>query len=177
MAKEAGSQFPYFQVPAGFDYTKKLDLSGIYKYQPTGALGIPTATTGAFDLSSALPKSADAVNYYLDLAKGLAPLQRQQMIDAAQIQSALTQQELAATYPWLSQAATESTKRNLAASQAYRAFAEGLPSAVEARAASQQARAATAAGAEAERARAMAAQQDAAKRFAGSYAGQTFSVA
>ena len=94
------------------------------------------------------------------------------MVDAAQIQSALTQQELAATYPWLSQAASEATDRNLTASQVYQSFAQGLPSNVQNIMASKQAQMAFAASSEAERARAMAAQSDAAKRFAGSYAGK-----
>ena len=79
-------------------------------------------------------------------------------------------------YPLLSQAGAETTARNLAASQTYRAFAEGLPSNVQNIMASKQAQATSAAAGEADRARAVAAQQDAANRYGGRFAGQYIQV-
>ena len=169
----------YWQPVAGtkFDFTKQFNTDA-YKYLPTSSLGaelavaLPPVEAALPPVEAALPSVDPAVKAATDFYKSVYPLQRQQLLDTAQIQSALTQQELAATYPWLSQAAAESTARNLAASQAYRSFAEGLPSNVQNIMASKQAQMASAASSEAERARAMAAQSDAAKRFAGSYAGK-----
>lgn len=79
-------------------------------------------------------------------------------------------------YPLLSQAGQETMERNLAASKAYRKFAEGLPSNVQNIMASKQAQATSAAAGEADRARAVAAQQDAANRYGGRFAGQYIQV-
>ena len=90
----------------------------------------------------------------------------------ADITSAQQNKQLASLYPYLSQAGTEATQRSLAASQAYRAFAEGLPSNVQNIMASKQNQAYSAAQGEAARAQAIALQQDAANRFRGSFAGK-----
>jgi hypothetical protein len=157
--------------------SKKFNVGDIYSAGNIFDFGIPalgTAGTYSFPTTgtTAVPPLAGTQKQIIDYLQAAYPYERQRMVDAAQIQSALTQQELAATYPWLSQAASEATARNLAASQAYRSFAEGLPSNVQNIMASKQAQMASAASSEAERARAMAAQSDAAKRFAGSYAGK-----
>ena len=195
MAATATNPFPYWQPVAGIDFSlgKMLGGKDFYKiasnsrYQDILKSGLesgaetpvtapPATSTNIYGTGSALPNSSDAVNYYLDIAKGLAPLQRQQAIDSAQLQQQINQQGFADAYPWVNQAAEAATARNLAASQTYRTFAEGLPSNVQNIMASKQAQMTSAAGAEADRARAMAAQTQAAKDFAGRYAGQTFSV-
>ena len=176
MAATAANQFQFFQPTKGTDFTlgKGFDTASVYK-----KLGVAIGTEPTAKLpptGSALPDSSSVVNYWLDVAKGLYPLQRQQLIDAAQIQQQLNEQGFASAYPWVSQAASEATARNLAASEAYRSFVESQPSSVQNIMASKQQQMATAAGSEADRARAVAAQQQAAKEFAGRYSGQTFSV-
>jgi hypothetical protein len=79
-------------------------------------------------------------------------------------------------YPLLSQAGRETTERNLAASRAFLATKEQMPSNVQSIMASKQAQATSAAASEAERARAVAAQQDAANRYGGRFAGQFVQV-
>ena len=59
------------------------------KYQDILKNGLSSGTEPAATLpptGSALPKSSDAVNYYLDVAKGLYPLQRQMALDTFQLQ-------------------------------------------------------------------------------------------
>ena len=97
----------------------------------------------------------------------------QQMSDIAAQQQLKQAYQL---YPLLSQAGRETMERNLAASKAYRTFAEGLPSNVQNIMASKQAQATSAAAGEADRARAVAAQQDAANRYGGRFAGQFIQV-
>ena len=181
MAATAAASFPFFQPTGGVDFTpgKGFNLTDVYGKGKNFTLQLPqvgVTPPGSYDTGAALPRSSDAVNYYLDIVKGLAPLQRQQAIDSAQLQQQINEQGFASAYPWITQAAQESTARNLKASQAYRSFVEAQPSSVQNIMASKQAQMATAAGAEADRARAMAAQTQAAKDFAGRYAGQTFSV-
>ena len=181
MAATAAAPFPFFQPTGGVDFTpgKGFNLTDVYGKGKNFTLQLPqvgVTPPGSYDTGAALPRSADAVNYYLDIAKGLAPLQRQQMVDAAQLQQQMNEQGFASAYPWISQAANESTARSLAASKEYQAFVQSQPTSVQNIMASKQAQMATAAGAEADRARAMAAQTQAAKDFAGRYAGQTFSV-
>ena len=184
MVATAANPFPNWQPATGIDFTPGKGFAGkdFYKTVKDFKLGItpvtapPATSTNIYGTGSALPNSSDAVNYYLDIAKGLAPLQRQQAIDSAQLQQQINQQGFASAYPWITQAANEATARNLAASQAYRSFAEGLPSNVQNIMASKQAQMTSAAGAEADRARAMAAQTQAAKDFAGRYSGQYINV-
>ena len=181
MAATAANPFPFFQPTGGVDFTagKGFNLTDVYGKGKNFTLQLPQVGVTppvSYDAGSALPKSSDAVNYYLDIAKGLAPLQRQQAIDSAQLQQQINEQGFASAYPWVNQAAEAATARNLAASQTYRTFAEGLPSNVQNIVASKQAQMASASGAEADRARAIAAQTQAAKDFAGRYTGQTFSV-
>jgi len=176
MAATAANPFPFFQPTGGIDFTpgKGFDTASVYKKMGVALGTEPTAALPP--TGSAIPSVAPAVQAYLDFAKGLAPLQRQQLIDTAQIQQQLNEQGLASAYPWITQAAQESTARNLKASEAYRSFVEAQPSSVQNIMASKQAQMASAASSEADRARAMAAQTQAAKDFAGRYAGQTFSV-
>jgi hypothetical protein len=98
------------------------------------------------------------------------------MLDAAQLQQQMNEQGFASAYPWVSQAAQESTARNLRASEDYQAFVQSQPSSVQNIMASKQAQMTSAAGAEADRARAMADQLRAAKDFAGRFSGKYISV-
>ena len=79
-------------------------------------------------------------------------------------------------YPLLSQAGRETTERNLAASRAFLATKEQMPSNVQKISESKQGQAASAAFSEAERLKAIAAQQDAANRYGGRFAGQFVQV-
>jgi hypothetical protein len=195
MVATAANPFPNWQPGAGINFSlgKMFNGKDFYKiasnsrYQDILKSGLesgaetpvtapPATSTNIYGTGSALPNSSDAVNYYLDIAKGLAPLQRQQAIDSAQLQQQINQQVLADAYPWVNQAAEAAAARNLRTSQTYRAFAEGLPSNVQNIMASKQAQMTSAAGAEADRARAMAAQTQAAKDFAGRYSGQYINV-
>ena len=134
---------------------------------------VPAVTYGS---EPAVPSINPAAKAQFDFLERAYPYQVKLMQDAARIQQQQNEQGFASAYPWITQAANEATARNLAASQTYRTFAEGLPSNVQNIMASKQAQMTSAAGAEADRARAMAAQTQAAKDFAGRYAGQTFSV-
>jgi hypothetical protein len=126
--------------------------------------------------ASALPDLDPKVQSYLDLYKATSPQRLAEMEAAANVSASLSERQLRQLYPYLSAAGAEATARSLAASQAYRAFAEQLPSNVQNIMASKQAQATSAAGAEAERQRATAAQQDAASRYPGRFAGQYIQV-
>jgi hypothetical protein len=117
------------------------------------------------------------VKKYLDFYKAISPMRMAEMEQSAQLSSRLTREQLASLYPYLSAAGAESTARNLAASKSFLATKEQMPSNVQAIMASKQNQMLQAATGEAERQRATAAQQDAAKRFAGSFAGQYIQVA
>jgi hypothetical protein len=184
MTATAANPFPNWQPGAGIYFTPGKGFAGKDFYKTVKDFKIdvapgtesPATTPSVYGAGQALPDSSAAVKYQLDVAKGLLPLQRQLMLDAAQLQQQQNEQGFASAYPWITQAANEATARNLAASQAYRSFAEGLPSNVQNIMASKQAQMTSAAGAEADRARAMAAQTQAAKDFAGRYSGQYINV-
>ncbi len=126
---------------------------------------------------SAVPPMDQEVQKYLDFYKAISPMRMAEMEQAAKLSSRLTREQLASLYPYLSAAGAESTARNLAASKSFLATKEQMPSNVQAIMASKQNQMLQAATGEAERQRATAAQQDAAKRFAGSFAGQYIQVA
>ena len=126
---------------------------------------------------SAVPPMDQEVQKYLDFYKAISPMRMAEMEQAAQLSSRLTREQLASLYPYLSAAGAESTARNLAASKSFLATKEQMPSSVQAIMASKQTQMLQAATGEAERQRATAAQQEAAKRFAGSFAGQYIQVA
>jgi hypothetical protein len=186
MAATAATPFPFFQPPTGVDFTrgKGFNLTDVYGKGKDFTLQLPqvgvtppsSPPPGSYDTGAALPKSSDAVNYYLDIVKGLAPLQRQQMVDAAQLQQQVNEQGFASAYPWIAQAAETTAARNLRDSKSWRAFVESQPTTLQNIAASKQAQMTSAAGAESDRARAIAAQTQAAKDFAGRYSGKYVSV-
>jgi hypothetical protein len=128
-------------------------------------------------VGSALPELSPRLKEYYDFYTATAPQRLAEQAQQARLSSQLTQEQLASLYPYLSAAGAESTARNLAASKAFSAFKEQLPSSVQNILASKQSQMASAASAEAARSQAMAMQQDAAKRFAGSFAGKYIQVA
>jgi hypothetical protein len=166
---------------SGIDFStgKRVDLS---KYLPTSGLDVafsPNSTENPYlqqNTGSAVPSLDPAAQATIDYVKALLPLDRARRQEIQSETEESTARQIRQLYPYLSAAGAESTARNLAASQAYRAFAEQLPSSVQNIMASKQAQATSAAGAEAERQRATAAQQDAASRYPGRFAGQYIQV-
>jgi len=125
---------------------------------------------------SAVPEVDKSMQSWLEFSKAMSPIRMQEMAQASELSAQLTQRQLGQLYPFLSAAGAETTARNLAASQAYRRFAEGLPSNVQKIMGYKQDQATSAATAEAGRQHATAAQQQAAKDFAGRFAGQYIQV-
>jgi hypothetical protein len=128
-------------------------------------------------IGSALPALSPRAKEYYDFYTATAPQRLLEQEQQARLSSRLTREQLSSLYPYLSAAGAESTARNLAASQAFAAFKEQLPTSVQNIMASKQAQLASAAGAEAQRQFATAAQQQAAKQFAGTFAGKYVSAA
>jgi len=155
------------------------DFANIYQNAPAVFSGntLPTnyaspEQPGAYPAGSPLGNLSQSYRDRLEYEKALMPFQLEYQQKVADITSAQQNKQFASLYPYLSQAGTEATQRSLAASQAYRAFAEGLPSNVQNIMASKQNQAYSAAQGEAARAQAIALQQDAANRFRGSFAGK-----
>jgi hypothetical protein len=164
---------------SGIDFATgaRVDLSDYYgSPEPAFTSGGTGALGTIQDTSSALPDLDPKVKSWLDLYKATSPQRLAEIEAAANVSANLSERQLRQLYPYLSAAGAEATARSLAASQAYRAFAEQLPSNVQNIMASKQAQATSAAGAEAERQRATAAQQDAASRYPGRFAGQYIQV-
>lgn len=133
--------------------------------------------SGNFNSTSAVPDSNDVASRYIKFQKSIYPIERQRQIDAYKDAAALTNEQLASTYPYLSAAAAESTARNLAASKEFAGFKQQLPTTVQDIMASKQNQMASAAASEAERQKATAFQQQAANQFARGYAGKFVSYA
>ena len=87
-----------------------------------------------------------------------------------------TTQQLAAAYPYLSAAGREATGRALAASERYLRTKQQMPTTAQEIMASKQQQQLAAQAGEADLMRAVAAQQQAAKQFAGSFAGKYISA-
>lgn len=146
-----------------------------------GSSGTPSFTPTAADYEGGDKPSTGDVGKEIDkLIKYRAqtlPINLAEMQAAAGLQSALTRQQIRDVYPYLSAAASEATARNLAASQAYRAFAEQLPSSVQNIMASKQQQRQSAQAGEAALQEATAKQMQAAKESQGRFAGQYISFA
>ena len=181
---------PGFAVPAsvGTDFvTGKRgvnlgDFANIYQNTPTVFSGNPfPANYAAPEQPSAYPTESPLGNLsqsYRDRIaydKAMMPLQLEHLQQVSDITANQQNKQLASLYPYLSQAGTEATQRALAASKAYRAFAEGLPSNVQNIMASKQNQAYSAAQGEAARAQAMALQQQAANQSFGAFRGREIS--
>jgi len=160
---------------SGIDFAtgSRVDLSDYYKSPEVAFTPGDTGYSSTVqNVASALPDLDPRAQSYLDFYKKISPERIAEMEAAANISADLSERQLRQLYPYLSAAGAESTARNLAASQAYRAFTEQLPSNIQNIVASKQAQATSAAGAEADRQRATAAQQDVASRYPGRFAGQ-----
>lgn len=172
---------PAFGAGTKFDFSKWSPDQVASAFKSTG-LPAPVGTdftTGGRDVNlltqqtqQAIPKMDDTLESYTKWLTAAEPFQQRQMVTAAELSSELSRRQLAQLYPYLSAAGAESTARNLAASQAYRRFAEGLPSNVQSIMASKQSQMQSAQAGEAALMQAVAAQQQAAKDFAGRFAGQ-----
>jgi hypothetical protein len=164
---------------SGIDFTtgSRVDLSNYYKSpEPVFSPESIESPSAVQNTASALPDLDPKVKSWLDLYKATSPQRLAEIEAAANVSANLSERQLRQLYPYLSAAGAEATARSLAASQAYRAFTEQLPSNVQNIMASKQAQATSAAGAEADRQRATAAQQDAANRYPGRFAGQYIQV-
>jgi len=162
----------------GIDFTtgKPVDLAQ-FVTPSFGVDGVASQTQpSVFDTAQAIPSTTSIADEYAKFYERMAPLQRQQRIEEAQLAAGLTRQQLSDVMPYLSAAGAEATARSLAASEKFRAFKEQMPSSVQDIMASKQGQVASAADAEYRRALGMAAQQQAAKDFAGKFAGQYISV-
>jgi len=143
----------------------------------------PITSSTSFTPSYTQPPSSNPIKDISDqtrqqvlLEQELTPLWLERARAAAELQADLSAKQLAQVFPYSAAARSFATAQDLAASKAYRTFAEGLPSNVQNIMASKQAQATSAAAGEADRARAIAAQQDAAKNYAGRFAGQYIQV-
>ena len=189
---QAATFKPGFALPAftGMDLgsgkrdVNLMDFATAVQNAPTVFSGnvLPTnynvsGTPSAYPTGDPLGNLSQSYRERLEYEKALAPFQIEQAQKLADITTAQQNKQLSALYPYLSQAGAEATQRSLAASQAYRAFAEGLPSNVQNIMASKQNQAFSAAQGEAARAQAIAMQQDAANKFRGSFSGQYISYA
>ena len=164
---------------SGIDFATgaRVDLSNYYNAPETIFSPENTGSPNALqDTTSSLPDLDPKAKSWLDFYKAMSPQRIAEMEAAANISANLSERQLRQVYPYLSASGAEATARSLAASQAYRAFTEQLPSSVQNIMASKQAQATSAAGAEADRQRATAAQQDAASRYPGRFAGQYIQV-
>lgn len=181
---------PFYQFPkTGFaaDWQSNVGLPDYWSsaFKPTAAQtqakGINTTTGGRnvspFDYTptgGAIPALDPQVQQWIDFTKAISPIRMQEQAQAARLSQRLTEQQLASLYPYLSQAASEATERNLGASMRYADFKEALPSSLQTIAASQQAQALNASNAQAALMNAAANMQNATRGFRG-YRGQSFS--
>lgn len=138
--------------------------------------GLPD-TPAEYDTGKSSVPTENLLDTLIRFRTSTLPIDLAQQEQQARLSSRLTREQLASLYPYLSAAGAESTARNLAASEGYLATKEQMPGSVQNIMASKQSQMASAAGAEAQRQYATAAQQDAAKRFAGSFAGKYIQVA
>jgi flagellar hook-basal body complex protein FliE len=158
------------------------DFANIYQNAPSVFSGntLPTnyaapEQPGAYPTGSPLGNLSQSILDRIEYEKAMMPLQLEYQQKVSDITAAQQNKQLASLYPYLSQAGAETTQRALAASKAYRAFAEGLPSNVQNIMASKQNQAFTAAQGEAARAQAMAMQQQAANQSFGTFRGREIS--
>jgi len=175
--------FSYQPFAVGSDYKFPDYFTSVFKPTEAQAQAKGTNTTsGGRDqpalsyqsASNALPDMPGNMQDFVDFIDAINESSLQKQIKASLVSQGLTQQQLASVYPFLRQAAKESTERNLLASQIYADFKERLPSSMQNIAASQQNQAAQAAGAQAQLMSALANLKGASRGFRG-YRGQTFS--
>jgi hypothetical protein len=144
--------------------------------KPSAEGAIPSAPA-QYDTKDATPSIQDIVKANIQYQTEMLPIELQRQAAQTDLTRQLNIATMSDLFPFLSAAGAESTARNLAASKSFLATKEQMPSSVQAIMASKQGQMLQAASGEAERQRATAAQQEAAKRFAGSFAGQYIQVA
>ena len=155
------------------------------QYDSSSSPVVPTTyTTSGSDPSTTIPyiSSADTP----ELLKNYAAIQQindaarpgrmQEAFQNAQLQAQLSRQEMADAFPMLSAASAQATARNLAASEKFASFKEGLPSNIQNIMASKQSQLSSASDAVYRRALGMSAQANAAKDFAKNYVGKMFAM-
>lgn len=157
-----------------FLYKSNLDPSSAFLTSPVSS---PTTNTSTDLFLNPLPDIDPAVKAQVQTQQLLYPLYKQALIDQTNLQFAANQANIASTYPYLSQAATESTARNLGASIRFYKEKQQSPANVQDIMASIQGQRSSAADAEYRRALGTAAQAEAAKNFAKGYAGTMLSMA
>ena len=171
MWKELGQKSAKISYKDVFKAPSFVDTSSVWN--------APSVTETKTDYSASTPAldpaHAQNVLAETELIKNLQPLYLEQAKQYANLQAALSGEQIRQLYPALSAAAAESTARNLAASQTYRRFTEQLPSSVQSIMASKQSQVQSAQAGEAALQQATALQQQAAKDFAGKFAGQYIS--
>lgn len=134
--------------------------------------GFLPKTTPSFDTGSAIPSIDPKTKEILDIYRAMSPERIKEYEAMGNIATRQQLQQLSQLYPFLSAAGREQTARSLAASQAYRAFAEQLPSNVQNIMASKQQQMLAAQQGEAALQYATADQLRAAKESQGRFAGQ-----
>lgn len=177
---------PRFNPLAGYGLKTPIGISLPKMPYPTVGIDFSTAQRGVdlqkptpsteLQTTSAVPGVSQEAQKWYEISKAMSPIRMQEMEQAARLSADLTREQLATLMPFLSAAGAESTARNLAASKSFLATKEQMPSSVQNIMASKQGQMTQAAVGEADRQRATAAQQEAAKNFAGRFAGQYIQV-
>lgn len=156
-----------------FQTGKRVNLADFLKDPVYSA---PSTQAPSFPTGSAVPGVDPSVQSIADLIKITSPLRLEEMKAAADISANLSERQLRQLYPYLSAAGAETTARNLGASLAFLTKKEQMPSNVQKITESKQGQATLASDAEANLRRATAAQQEAASRYGGRFAGQFIQV-
>ena len=142
----------------------------------SGYLTQPSVRASTYDSSNPIGNilnTAQAIQAFEEARYPFEINKYKQMSDIAAQQQLKQAYDL---YPLLSQAGAETTERALDASTRFLTRKEQMPSNIGQLMALKQAQATSAAAGEADRARAVAAQQDAANRYGGRFAGQFIQV-
>jgi hypothetical protein len=179
-----------FPVPTGMDFSPnrpgifgrniKLnfspkDFSSAFTPAKKDSAFVPTPLSTGVEGTSSTEGAYPELEQQLAFERKYFPIYLEKMKAAAELQAQISQRQLVESYPILSAAADESSRRNLRASLDFLTAKEQMPSSVQKISESKQGQATSAAAGEAERARAVAAQQDAANRYGGQvirFAGQ-----
>ena len=162
-------------LAAPFKADSKVDFSNlIAETKPESPYVSPTK--GELDTKSSTGDWRERLEEILRYEQAKYPMDISRMQDAARIQAELSQEQLLRAYPIMSQAAREATGRQLAASERFLRTKEQMPSSVQAIMESKQGQQLKAQLGESEMMKAVAAQQQAAKDFAGKFAGQYIQV-
>lgn len=136
-------------------------------FRPLVAESQPSLPTG-----TAVPSLDPKTKEMMDFWRAMSPERIKEYEAMGNIATRQQLQQISQLYPFLSAAGREATARQLAASQAYRAFAEQLPSSVQNIMASKQSQMQSAQAGEAALQQATADQLRAAKESQGRFAGQ-----